>query len=739
MTPPSPPSPYDPLGLIGKLVDEKYRVERLVGEGGFGVVYRAEHALWKRPVALKCFRILAHITDEARQRLVDDFIREGAILSELSARSVAIVQARDVGTLTTDAGEKVPYMALEWLEGESLAELLYRQRQGAGGAPVPWGLGAALGTLEPVARALALAHRRGIAHRDVKPGNIFLLRDEGGGEGPHVKLLDFGIAKVVQAMAEQGFTKTAEGPASFTPSYGAPEQFDRKLGPTGPWTDVFALALVFVELVAGREALEGDDTYQLGFAATNRASRPTPRSLGVEVTDAFEAVFLKALAVQPRERYASAGEFWSALAGALPPSMPRDEAFWASMLDAPTDGYGTVDPFAPTGRRGLSGPRASGPGITGGRSTTSGTALMTVPGAPIGAGEAPKGRGKGLVPALVAGGALVAFAVAGVLIQGARTKGDDAAGASAGSAVMGQPMAAAPSAKVGPVAAPPSSASVVACPPEMARLPGGEFSMGAEGGEEVELPVHQVTLGAYCLDKREVTLREYKRCASLGNCARPPAEVAWEGITPAEKKAFSPLCNASDPEKRKEHPINCVDWDMAAAYCAFVGKRLPTEAEYEFAARGPKGQAYPWGDEMPTAEHMNGCGEGCVRWLKKQKMYTSGAPLYDVDDKFVGTAPVGSFPKGRSPYGLDDLAGNVWEWTADWSGPYAATPQVDPKGPAKGTRRMLRGGGFNSEQAKWLRPSQRWSDSPSARSHVYGVRCALSPGEAAPGAGGAGP
>lgn len=164
---------------------------------------------------------------------------------------------------------------------------------------------------------------------------------------------------------------------------------------------------------------------------------------------------------------------------------------------------------------------------------------------------------------------------------------------------------------------------------------------------------------------------------------------------------------------------------MAKVYCAFVGKHLPSEAEWEFAARGPEGRAYPWGDEEPTAEHVNACGAECGRWFKADKL--GGAAALGGDDGFVGTAPAGSFIRGRSYYGLDDLAGNVWEWTSDWSGPYLDATQSDPSDPAQGTRRVLRGGGFNSGQVKWLRSSWRWSDAEDTKSHANGFRCARSP------------
>ncbi|MBK7399621.1 MAG: serine/threonine protein kinase [Myxococcales bacterium] len=232
---------HDPLRLVGTTIDDKYVVDAVVGEGGFAVVYRATHKLWKRPVAIKCFKGLADTGPEARDRLLKDFIQEGALLTELSARSASIVQARDVGTLTTADGAWIPYMVLEWLEGESLEDLWHADRR-------PWPLAKAMSVLEPVAEALELAHRRNISHRDVKPANIFVVR-AAGDDAMAVKLLDFGIAKVVQSAADNGFTSTGHLVTSFTPSYGAPEQFSRARGATGPWTDVYALALILGELV----------------------------------------------------------------------------------------------------------------------------------------------------------------------------------------------------------------------------------------------------------------------------------------------------------------------------------------------------------------------------------------------------------------------------------------------------------------------------------------------------------
>lgn len=305
-------SPHDPLGLSGQLLDGRYRVAHFVAEGGFGYVYRAEHVLWRRPLAVKVFKRV--LGGDSEEKLKEAFIREGALLNELSRKTTGIVQSHDVGTWRGPQGGLHLFTVLEWLEGRTLASLITAER--VKGAAAGWPIERILDTLAPIAEALAVAHGSGVAHRDVKPSNIFLLAEAAG---TTAKLLDFGVAKVAGEHAE-GFLSTGTGITAFTVEYAAPEQFERRWGTTGPWTDVHALALIAVELLLGRHPITGKGTLQAYLHICNPGDRPTPRTLGAEVSPEVEAVFSRALALKTADRYPEAGAFWRALGAAASPA-----------------------------------------------------------------------------------------------------------------------------------------------------------------------------------------------------------------------------------------------------------------------------------------------------------------------------------------------------------------------------------------------------------------------------------
>ena len=178
----------------------------------------------------------------------------------------------------------------------------------------------------------------------------------------------------------------------------------------------------------------------------------------------------------------------------------------------------------------------------------------------------------------------------------------------------------------------------------------------------------------------------YRACVTAGKCTPPQSSLATLFVS----KVDGEFCNW-EIKGREDHPINCVDWSQANAFCAAAGKRLPTEAELELAARGATMQTHPWGEEAPDSTRINGCGDECANWFHQDRHWGWNS-TYPGSDGYVTTAPVGSFPAGASPFGALDMVGNVAEWTADWYGPYSAQPARNPTGPTEGTGHAIRGG-----------------------------------------------
>ena len=217
-----------------------------------------------------------------------------------------------------------------------------------------------------------------------------------------------------------------------------------------------------------------------------------------------------------------------------------------------------------------------------------------------------------------------------------------------------------------------------------ALVPAGSFVMG--DGEEA--PRREVFLDAFYIDRHEVTTARYAKFLAATGSVRPPQ--AWEAL---------------DSSAGADLPVVGVDWNDAAAYCAWAGRRLPTEAEWEKAARGPDERRFPWGDESPSLDRAN---------------YVNTSP----EAYGGGLHKVGAHPAGRSPYGIHDMAGNASEWTADWYAEgFRSTDVRNPKGPQEGKSRVIRGGG-RFDAGERLLVSRRYYGSPELRAEDVGFRCA---------------
>lgn len=248
--------------------------------------------------------------------------------------------------------------------------------------------------------------------------------------------------------------------------------------------------------------------------------------------------------------------------------------------------------------------------------------------------------------------------------------------------------------------------------------------MGSNDGDPDERPVHPVTLRAFRIDLTEVTVEDYGTCADAGLCRPMPRTAAWPGIRDDERRFFSAACNGATPGRRN-HPANCVDWNDARSYCAFRGGRLPTEAEWEYAARGRRGQPFPWGDAAPSPALANAVGlEAVTEWARRGR--TDAEPLYrDGTDGYADTAPVGTYPQGASPFGVLDMAGNVWEWVEDaYAASYADASNRGEAHEAPDAARVFRGGGYTSDRVSWLQATNRASAPQTYRSPDIGFRCA---------------
>ncbi|HWO25861.1 MAG TPA: bifunctional serine/threonine-protein kinase/formylglycine-generating enzyme family protein [Kofleriaceae bacterium] len=624
----------------------RYMIEAVLGRGGMGVVYRARDPELGRAVAIKVLRRGAASGKRLR--------REAQALAKLSHPNVVAVH--DVGT-----HDGQPFIAMALVEGDTLRQWLITPR------PLP----AVLDVLLAAGRGLAAAHEAGLIHRDLKPDNIFVAHNG------QVLVGDFGLARGIGSVELEAAGSTGDdelapaltqsGMVLGTPAYMAPEQ---AAGDATMASDQFSFCVMAWEAFTRARPFAGTSTAEL--LANIRSGSVTEPEGERALPSWIDTALRRGLAADPARRFPS----MTALLGALEPTQHAHRL-------SPEPGVALGDP------------RSQELGVIGDLevSPTRAAALVALT-----ARSVPRRAGRRRAIWVTALAVVTASAAAWPVYRAFR----------------------------GPASPPPSSPESL--PAEIAGmiwLPGGTFRMGRTA-EEVEAeckrlgtdclryqldreqPAREVTLSPFYLDEREATNEEVARWLST---MKPSIEmrmddegnVRWvvlDGlrlldVLPPHTGIVRVAARGSDADgdfiarPGYEHkPVAQITWDGASLYCKGRGKRLPTEAEWELAARGRTARRFPWGDQVPR------CDE--VAWGRDKNMPCAPRSLEP------GPLTVGTAPLDRTPEGVRDLGGNVMEWVQDqFLKPYlpgcgkCVDPRIEAQVPLQEDIRVLRGGSWS--------------------------------------------
>ena len=662
----------------------RYHIIEPLGEGGMAVVYKAFDTRLEREVAMKFIRV-ERIPPVFLSDMLKRFEREAKVLAKFMHPN--IVPILDYGE-----HDSYPFLVMAYVPGGDLNRFA--------GKTLAYSEAARL--LLPIAQALDYAHRRGVVHRDLKPANILIM-----GEGQPV-VSDFGIAKILSN--ETGTTLTQAGMSMGTPGYMAPEQIEGRPDLDGR-VDIYALGMILYELITGRRPFLAD-TPEAVMLKQIHDPMPRPLQFTPGLPAAVEFAIFKATARHPADRYQTMAEFATGLedllnralapqAGALPTAehsavsatgtspvvtpaapapMPTPTAEKTSTPAeplSPSPGIATVHDDAPwktpQPRQSLQTEATPVPGSTSGYTPPIQAEAQPGAGVPRWAGG------------LVGVTGLILLAVLVIAVANGRI-----------------PLLPRPAVPVDTaVPATPGLGSMrVSGQDGMVQVyvPAGGFQRGwdvkQEGQPAADTPpsLWTIDINAFWIDRTEVTNAMYAKCVAAGGCSAP-----------AQLSSLTRAAYYGDAVYA-DYPVIWVDWNQARTYCQWAGRRLPTEAEWEKAARGSDGRLFPWGTQAADCSLANyACAEGNVGDTNK----------------------VGSYPYGASPYEALDMAGNVWEWVADWySAEYYVTAMgQNPQGPAAGIQRVLRGGSYYIDAVS-ARISFRTAWTPDSKDVDVGFRCA---------------
>jgi len=636
--------------MAGQVFDGRYRILHKLGEGGMGAVYKAVQISTQKLVAIKV--VAARHTENPAT--VRRFQREVKLQSRLEHPNIVTV----IDFAKTPEGQY--FFVMPFIEGKSLRRMILD-----GGK---FALSDFLALAMQICDGLEYSHAEGIVHRDLKGDNIVVAHI---GRQRVAKILDFGLAKAIQRDGEttkSGPELTSEGLALGTPAYMSPEQAKGEVGKIGPRSDLYSLGVIFYQMLTGALPFKSDTPW--GLLHQHISEPPVPvRQINSDVPESIERSVMRLLEKEPENRYASALALRRDLEKVARSALGLVEA--AALEKTRT---ATPSGFIKT----VEGQPALRP------STSVVAALLVLLVAVAGGWYWLYGRGRAAPgpqpPAPVA------------LVKPERPAAPVAPPApvaekKAGTEVSPPPQDTSTQAEKEKRLAPGLKEAQTLhaemeggkkAPPGTVFVKGGCLRMGDIFGEGDgdEYPVHKVCVNDFVIDKYEVTQADFTRIM---------------GKNPS-KFGDCPDC-----------PVENVTWFEASEYCHRIGKRLPTEAEWEYAAReGGKTVRYSTGSDAIGPNDAN---------------------YSDTERRVERTLPVGRYRPNA--LGLHDMTGNVWEWVADWydRNYYTVSPEKNPHGPPSGEYRVLRGGSWRNDEHV-IRASNRDNSEPAGSSDSYGFRCA---------------
>lgn len=625
--------------LIGQSLG-RYHILVQLGQGGMAIVYKAYDTRLDRDVAIKIIRRGA-FPPEQIDHILKRFEREARSLARLSHPN--ILKVLDYGE-----HEGSPYLVLEYQPGGTLKQRL-------NGKPIQWH--EALRILSPIARALEYAHEQGIIHRDIKPSNV-LLTDKGLS-----MLSDFGIAKILETDVTETLTGTGAGVG--TPDYMAPEQWT---GSTTKQSDIYSLGIVLYEMITGRKPYTADTPAAI---LLKQATEPLPRPgfFTDDLPEDVEKTLIKALALKPENRFQNMGEFAKVLdLLANNSGSKKDKTELQTLINIPIGtGESTFGTFQQeetldtqeasrsVSFRQVTGMANSSSQSSGKKQKSNSLIWLFIIGGII---------GLFLLVSLIAGAALVWLPNSNSTSETDFSSQNPESLASPVAGNENSPQESPPSIVQPSIEPPPIIQPSIEMPTEtlvqisLPTLPptntpepvlqGGETT---RSGIDDMVMVYIPMLGGFWIDQTEVTNAQYELCVQAGGC-NPPVRSTFYNLDYFGNPSFG------------NYPVVYVYWSYTNAYCSWAGRRLPVSQEWEAAARGIDNRTYPWGNNRPDGSLANVCDVNCTLEELRKKQDAS------INDGYSFTSPVRSYPAGASPYGVVDMAGNVWEWTATASSGY---------------------------------------------------------------------